>query len=121
MDVDGVQTVNISALGGADNLTVNNLAGTAVTKVNIDLASPPGSGTGDGQADTIIVNGTAAPDTINLAANGSAVNVTGLSAQVQITGAEAANDLLIINGLGGVDSFGLGPGVTALIGVILNQ
>ena len=121
LDVDGVSMVNINALGGADNLTVNDLTGTAVTRLNIDLASPPGSGTGDGAADTITINGTAAPDTINVTANGSAVNVTGLVTQVQITGAEVANDLLVINGLGGVDSFGLGPGVTALIGVVLNQ
>ena len=121
MDVDGVQTVDINALGGADNVTVNNLAGTDVTQVKVDLASPPGSGTGDGQVDKVIVNGTPAPDTINVTANGSAVNVTGLSAQVRITGAEVANDILIINGLDGVDTFIIGSGVTALIGLALNQ
>ncbi len=121
MDVGGVQTVDIIALGGADTLTVNDLTGTGVTQVNIDLASPPGSGSGDGQADSVIVNGTAAPDTINVIANGSAVNVTGLSAQVRITGEEVANDVLTINGLGGVDAFSVGPGVTGLIGLIFNQ
>ena len=34
---------------------------------------------------------------------------------------EAANDTLIINGLDGVDAFGIGAGVTALIQLILNQ
>jgi hypothetical protein len=121
IDVDGVQTVDVNALGGADTLTVNNLTGTAVTQLNIDLASSPGSGTGDGQADSVIINGTAAADTFNIAVNGSAVNVNGLSAQVRIMGAEVANDLLTINGLSGVDSFVVGPGVAALIGLILNQ
>jgi hypothetical protein len=31
-DVGGLQTVNVQALGGADNLTINNLAGTSVTQ-----------------------------------------------------------------------------------------
>lgn len=122
MDVRGVQTVNISALGGADTLTVNSLAGTDVTQVNIDLASPPGSGTGDGAADSVIVNGTAAADAFNITASGSVISVTGLSAQVRITGGEElANDTLTINGLGGVDTFGVGSGVTGLIGLVLNQ
>ena len=59
MDVNGVEQVNVVALGGADTLTVNDLSGTGVTDVNIDLAATPGSGIGDGQADTVIVNGTA--------------------------------------------------------------
>jgi Ca2+-binding RTX toxin-like protein len=121
LDVDGVQTVDINALGGADTLTVNDLSGTAVTQVNIDLSSPPGSGIGDGAADSVIVNGTAAPDTINVTANGSAVNVSGLPAGVQITGEEVANDVLTINGMGGVDTFNVGSGVTSLIGLVLNQ
>jgi Ca2+-binding RTX toxin-like protein len=121
MDVDGVQTVDINASGGADTLTVNDLTGTAVSQVNIDLSSPPGSGTGDGAADSVIVNGTAAPDTINVTASGSAVNVSGLPAGVQITGEEVANDVLTINGMGGVDTFNVGSGVTSLIGLVLNQ
>ena len=59
MDVNGVEQVNVVALGGADTVTVNDLSGTGVTGVNLDLAATPGSGTGDGQADTVIVNGTA--------------------------------------------------------------
>jgi Ca2+-binding RTX toxin-like protein len=119
LDVNGVETVNIQALGGADNLTVNSLAGTSVTRVNIDLAAT--GGTGDGQPDTVTINGTPAPDTINLSANAGAVVASGLAAQVQIAHPEVANDTLIINGLEGIDSFGLGAGVTSLIGVILNQ
>ena len=58
MDLNGVEQVNVNALGGADTITVNDLSGTDVTSVNLDLAGTPGSGTGDGQADTVIVNGT---------------------------------------------------------------
>ena len=119
LDADGVETVTINALGGADNLAVNSLSGTAVTQVNIDLAASGGGE--DGQADTITINGTAAPDTFNIAANAGLVGITGTVPQVQIAHPEAANDTLIINGLGGTDTFGVGPGVTSLIGLMLNQ
>jgi Ca2+-binding RTX toxin-like protein len=113
MDVNGVETVNVSALGGADTITVNDLSGTSVTQVNIDLGSPAGTGTGDGQADTVIVNGTAGNDAIAVAGDSSGVAVSGLVALVRITGAEAANDQLQINALGGddaVDASGLAAG-----------
>jgi hypothetical protein len=121
LDVDGVEQVDVHALGGADTATVNGLAGTAVMQVNIDLTGILGSGTGDAQADAITVNGTAAPDTIGITANGGALDVTGLAASVQITHSEAANDSLIINGLGGVDTITQGPGVMALVMLTINQ
>ncbi len=65
MDVNGVEQVNVVALGGADAVTVNNLSGTGVTGVNSSTcASAPGSGRGDGQLDTVVVNGTAHADAI---------------------------------------------------------
>ena len=39
--------IDFNALGGADTITVNDLSGTDVTQVNIDLAGMPGGG-GDG-------------------------------------------------------------------------
>jgi Ca2+-binding RTX toxin-like protein len=103
MDLNGVERLDVNALGGADTITVNDLTGTAVTEVNLDLASPPGSGTGDGQADTVIVNGTAGNDAVVVVGNGSGVSVLGLAAQVNIAGAEAANDRLTVNALAGDD------------------
>ena len=47
--------------------------------------------------------------------------MSGLAALVRITHSEAANDTLIVNGLGGVDTITTGPGVTALIMVTANQ
>src|SRR5215469_12410397 len=58
MDLNGVEHIQLNALGGADNITVNDLSGTGVTQVAIDLASPPGSGMGDGAADSVTVNAT---------------------------------------------------------------
>jgi len=117
MDVNGVEQVNVAALGGADTLTVNDLSGTGVTDVNIDLAGTPGSGTGDGQADTVIVNGTAAADSITISGAGSTAVVAGLSATVHVTHAEGANDSLHVNGLAGNDTINasrLHAGVIAL-------
>jgi Ca2+-binding RTX toxin-like protein len=121
MDLDDVETIELNALGGNDTLTVNNLSGTDLTLVNVDLASTLGGSTGDAVADTVIVNGTASPDTINLIANAGSVEVSGLAALVRITHSEAAYDDLIVNGLGGVDTITTGPGVTNLIGVTVNE
>ena len=45
MDLNGVEQIDFNALGGADNITVNDLTGTDVTQVNIDLAAHAGGGT----------------------------------------------------------------------------
>src|SRR4029077_8655918 len=58
MDLNDVESIDFNARGGADNITVGDLSGTDVTQLNLDLESTPGSGTGDGQADNVIVCGT---------------------------------------------------------------
>src|SRR4029453_5865848 len=45
MDTAGVERVDVNALGGADVVTTNDLSGTGVTAVNVDLAGALG-GTG---------------------------------------------------------------------------
>ena len=89
MNLTSVEDIQLNTLGGADNVTVNDLSGTGVKQVEIDLASPPGSGQGDGQADTVHINGRAGNDHINVANNGTSVVVSGLPATVTIAGAEA--------------------------------
>ena len=103
MDLDGVERIQFAALGGADNIMVNDLTETDVKQVAIDLSATPGSG-GDGAADSVTVNGTGGSDQISIAGAPARSVVTGLSAQVTLTGAEAANDSLVINGLGGNDT-----------------
>ena len=44
MDLNGVEHIQFNALGGADNIVVNDLTGTDVKQVAIDLAATPGSG-----------------------------------------------------------------------------
>ena len=96
MDLTNVEIFNLKALGGADNVTVNNLEGTSVHHVNIDLSGPNGAG-GDGQADVITVNGSDQADNINVTARDGQINVAGLEANTQITGSETIDHLLVSN------------------------
>ena len=59
MDLDDVESVDVRALGGADNFVVGDLSATDLTTIDADLRGPNGGG--DGAADTITVNGTWAP------------------------------------------------------------
>ncbi len=120
MDVAGVEQVNFVALGGADSITVNDLSGTGVTDVKLDLAGASGSGTGDGAADTVIVNGTAAADSIKISGSGSTAVVDGLAATVRITHAEGANDSLHVNGLAGDDTINASDLHAGVIGLTLD-
>jgi Ca2+-binding RTX toxin-like protein len=116
MDLNGVEGINLNALGGADTITVNDLSGTDLTHVNLELANPPGSGVGDGAADSVIVNGSNGADSIKVAGSASGVTISGLSATVHITGNEA-NDQLVISALGGddvIDASGLQANAIAL-------
>jgi Ca2+-binding RTX toxin-like protein len=117
MDVNDVETSVFNALGGADTITVNDLTGTDVNQVDLNLQNPLGSGLGDGQPDQVIVNGTAGDDDIVVTGSAGNVDVKGLSAAVAIVHAEAANDRLDINTLAGndtVDTSGLAAGVIQL-------
>ena len=117
MDTASVETVDFNALGGTDTITVNDLTGTGVSKVNLDLAGSLGGTAGDGAADRVIVNGTAGNDTIAVSGDAAGVNVTGLAAAIGIRHAEAANDRLEVNTLAGSDtvsSGGLGAGLIQL-------
>jgi Ca2+-binding RTX toxin-like protein len=117
MDLDDVERIDFNALGGADNIVVNDMTGTDVTQVNLDLASTLGGSTGDGQADTVTVNGTNGADVVTVASVGAEITVAGLPAQTHIKNAEGALDRLVINGLGGddvIDASGLAAGTIRL-------
>ena len=117
MDLHSIEQIQFNALGGADTTTVGDLSATGVKQVTVNLDSPPGSGTGDGQADSVIVNGRAINDHVTIAGSGTSFTVTGLPATVSVTGSEGANDTLVINTLGGndkIDASGLAAGVTHL-------
>src|SRR6476469_665557 len=101
MDLNGVEGIDLNALGGADQVTVNDLTGTDLTQLNVNLAATGGAG--DGAADTVIVNGTNGNDNVRLFGSGTSVSVTGLPTLVNVTGTEGANDALVVKGQGGDD------------------
>jgi hypothetical protein len=118
MDTASVERVDFNALGGPDVVTVNDLAGTGVTSVNVDLAGALGGGAGDGQPDRVIVNGTNGNDAVTVTGDSGGVKASGLAATVGILHPEAANDRLEINTLAGtdaVDSSGLAAGTLQLL------
>jgi Ca2+-binding RTX toxin-like protein len=120
MDLNDVENIQFNALGGADNIVVGDLSGTAVKQVNLDLSATPGSGQGDGAADTVTVNGTAGDDAVTVASSGASVVVNGLAAKVTIAGAEGANDSLVVNGLGGNDTINASGLKAGLVNLTIN-
>jgi hypothetical protein len=108
MDTAGVERVDFNALGGADTVVVNDLAGTDATDVDVDLGA---DGNPAGQADQITVNGTNDDDdAIAVTGGDGTAAVTGLAARVGLTNAEPADDTLTIDALDAddvVDASGL--------------
>ena len=93
MDLNDVEAIDFNALGGADTIVVNDLTGTDVTEVNLNLAGVrrrrrrrrPTPSSSTAPTATTWSWSSATP---------AARRVLGLAAQVNITGAEAANDRL---------------------------
>ena len=113
MDLNDVETIDLNALGGADSTTINDLSGTDVVEINVDLAGTIGGTAGDSQPDTIIVVGTNGDDVALVFGDSTGASVLGLAAVVNITGAEAANDRLTVSALAGddvVEASGLATG-----------
>ena len=102
MSLAQLEIINLSVLGGADAVTVHDLTGTATTQVRIDLAGTLGGSTGDGQADTVSVDGTNGDDVITAALASGDLVVDGLAAQVVVDDFEAT-DTIRIAALGGDD------------------
>ena len=104
MDLDDVEKVELNMLGGVDALTVNDMTGTDVNAVLVNLSGTIGGTAGDAAADTVTINGSIGDNAIDVFGAGSSISVLGLAAKVDLTGTEGANDALVINGLGGNDN-----------------
>jgi Ca2+-binding RTX toxin-like protein len=121
MDLNGIEEIDLNALGGADTITVNDTFATDLVELNLDLTGS--TGRGDGQTDTVILNGTEGDDHARIAAfdNGARIGaVVGVAPLVNITGAEATNDVLTVNALGGNDTVDASLLSANLIGLSLN-
>ena len=116
MDLNDFEALVVNTLGNADTVTINDLAGTGLTDVTVDLAFDLGSDFSDGVADTVQVEGTAGVDTISATA-GAAVDVAGLAASVRIAHTDPALDRLTIDTLAGADNVSVAAAVNGLIQV----
>ncbi|HEV7606769.1 MAG TPA: calcium-binding protein [Steroidobacteraceae bacterium] len=94
MDTNGVENIVFNAQAGTDNIVINDLTGTAVDLVTLNL---------DG-ADTVTMHGTALADAVRVANFGAGVQVTGLAADVRVAGADLASDHLEVRGGTGDDT-----------------
>jgi Ca2+-binding RTX toxin-like protein len=118
MDLNDVERIDLNTLGGADNIVVGDLSGTDLTGINLNLGGPGGGG--DGEPDTISVNGTNGIDDIDVSVGGSSASVSGLQAMVHIMDSEGANDQLTINALGGDDVVDASKLEAGVIGLVIN-
>jgi Ca2+-binding RTX toxin-like protein len=126
MDLHGMETVNIAALGGTDNVTIGDLTGTGIKQIHVDLGAFDGGD--DGAIDTVSVGFTAGNDAIdfNVKPGPAVVNSLG-GAQVfvdhQSVGDRflidggAGNDSVTANGTGGDDVIGIARDSTNSVAV----
>jgi Ca2+-binding RTX toxin-like protein len=117
MDMDGIERTDLRALGGADLVTIGDLAQTDMRLADLDLAAS--TGVGDGANDSVIVNGTPGDDQIHTVVADGKVEVDGLPSTTRIAGAEST-DSLRIDALAGNDDVVVDDAVTSLIAVIVN-
>jgi Ca2+-binding RTX toxin-like protein len=122
-DINGIENLTLNTLGGADNVTIDDLTGTGLNHADVNLSATGGSG--DGQPDAVIVDGTDGADSVDVGSNSAGdVVVSGLATQLQVSGSEAATgaspgDTVQVNTLGGDDLITNGIGVSgpAAIGI----
>ncbi len=105
LDLNGLENIAYLGLGGADVVVVNDLTGTDVAEINLDLSGP--SGGVDSQSDSVIVNGS------GLQASGIGLTVDGGDNDDIIVGSEGVD---VLFGGDGDDVLLGGPGVDVLDG-----
>ena len=98
IDLTDVERIQFEAQGQhSDNITINDLTGTDVKQVAIDLGGGDPDGDGDGFEDTVSINATNGQKIAVTDQNG-VVTVSGLTSTVTISNFEEDRDHLLING-----------------------
>ena len=116
IDLDGVERIQFEAQGQhADDITIDDLTGTDVKQVAIDLGAGAAGGS-DGQVDKVSINATNG-HAITAVDNNGVVTVSGLASDVTISNFEANLDQLFING----QSVTVANGQTATIAAAVNS
>jgi Ca2+-binding RTX toxin-like protein len=92
MDLGGVERVEVDAFGGTDTLVAGDAAGTELEAFAFNLGT-------DSVADSVIIGATPDDDSVVLGNEGAAQVVSGLAAEVQVTG-EAQDEINVGTGDG---------------------
>jgi Ca2+-binding RTX toxin-like protein len=114
MNIAGVERFDLRALGGADNLVVNNLAGAGLGRLDADLGN-------DGAADVVDIKGSSAANELRVAGG---ISIRGVGATVNVLRARAADDKLnldlgagsdrvVVEGRAGNDTIGVAVSAVA--------
>lgn len=117
MDMDDVEQLDLTALGGIDTVVVGDMSGTDFRRATIDMSAA--SGGGDQQPDVITVQGTARADRVRVTTDGAAVDVAGLPTTTRLIGTETI-DQLQLNGLAGDDTIDVAPDVATRIQTLVD-
>ena len=113
MDMNDVELLDLTALGGIDTFTLDDMRGTGFVRADVDLSV---GGNPDGAADVVTVKGTEQTDDVNIGTAAGGIVVDGLQTQLRITGSEAI-DHLEVDTLAGDDSVDVDDAVATLIDV----
>ncbi len=100
MDVNDVEQFIVNAGAGTDAVTVNDLTGTDVTQVSVNLAGTVGGASADGVVDAIILNGSGGANTIILTSGTRSITATGLALTLSLTQLDATDTLAVLAGEG---------------------
>jgi RTX calcium-binding nonapeptide repeat (4 copies) len=118
MDMDGVETLNLTMLDGFDNFNVGDfMFNTALNKANVDMSGPAGGP--DAQTDSVNLVGTPDVDHITATATGTRIDVAGVPVATSITGSKIP-DQLQIAAEGPDDTITVDPAVDALVTTLIN-
>ena len=97
MDLDGVERIELNALGGIDTITINDVTGTDLTQHIINLSGTLGGTAGDGAVDSVTVNAGTGNNLVSISS-------TAVAAAIMVTGREAVIDSVRIFGMSGNDT-----------------
>ena len=90
MDLNDVEHIDLNALGGADTVIGQRPERHRRDRGRRSISAARSADGGDGQADTVTVNGTNGDDAVEVVGSGTSASVVGLSALVSIANLEGA-------------------------------
>lgn len=101
LDLVQVESIDLRTLGGADDVVVDDLSGTDMTGITVDLRGTDGGG--DEAADAVTIRGTNSADVFGAAGDVGGIIVFGLQAAVEMYFTEPGLDQLTLEALAGDD------------------